>query len=152
MGGNILFYTLINVTMELLSVMLLLVLMIPILVKEQKSSRDNRFLLILFLQILCTLGDAAAWAFNGKPGLIYILLTKIGNFTTYMGGAVTYSVFLSYISFDKLSKEKTVKAHIIMIGGMYLLSFLLMVLMVLNLSNGIIYRIDQGNHYHWGEW
>lgn len=139
-------YTEINVTMELISSMVVAILLFSQVVKKKKTRLDILFLIMLSVHLICTLSDAVNWAFDGKQGAVFRMLTVSGNFLSYAVSAFAYPPFLYYV----MTTAKKVGRKLLYAAGA--ISVLMVMLSVLNLFNGMFYTIDHNNVFRWGKW
>lgn len=142
-------YTEINVAIDLLSSLVVVVLIFAQLGKKKRTRQDKLFLLMLIAHMICTLSDAVNWAFDLRAETIFRVLTLAGNFLSYFVSALAYTPFLLYIMVTATKKRKSDAK---MIRASCILSALMVLILLFNLWNGMLYTIDENNVYHWGEW
>lgn len=150
-GDFILPYTEINITIELFCSILLFILISSVIVKKQKIKSDYLFLALLVFTLLMVFGDMCAWICENRAGTCFHVMASFGGFLSYFGSPFTYIAFLGYIYAD-VTHKKLYGIEMTGIGLVYVLSFGVMAVIVLNLFNGMIYRIDENNIFLWGEW
>ncbi|MDD3369352.1 MAG: histidine kinase [Lachnospiraceae bacterium] len=142
----------INSTIEILTSALLVVLLISTIIqKREKTKLDRLFLLTLVLHTVNTLGDLAAWRFTYKPGMLALVMTGVGNFSTYFFGTIAYLAFLSYVYLDAVEEKKPVKWSILLVTLVAGMTLFNMGLTLYNYKSEILYTIDSENAFTWGE-
>ncbi|ULQ60454.1 histidine kinase [Brucepastera parasyntrophica] len=140
--------TAVNITMELGNSMIFIILIISLMGKKKRTTQEYLFLIGLALFIIATLSDAAAWAFDTKPGARWISVT--GNFLTFLTSPLAYAFFMAYLAFG-ISVKAKLKNNII-IRIVFFLCAISIFLTTINIFNGMFYSIDKNNVYYWGEW
>lgn len=144
-------YVEINITIELFCCILLLILISSVIVKKQKRKSDTAFLIFLILNFFVLCGDMCAWIFDDHAGMFPHMMSSVGNFLSYFCTPMAYIAFLGYIYAD-VTDKKPYGIEKVGIGLVCVLSFGNMMIIVLNLFNGMIYRLDENNVFIWGEW
>lgn len=137
-------YVEINVTIELFCCILLLILISSVIVKKQKGKSDYLFLAVLILNLLVITGDMTAWIFDNYSGMLPHMMSSVANFLSYFCTPLTYVAFLGYI-YAGVTHEKPYGIETAGIALVCVLCFVLMAVIVLNLFNGMIYRLDENN-------
>ncbi|MDL2248805.1 histidine kinase [Tyzzerella sp. OttesenSCG-928-J15] len=158
----------INITMEIMCVIVIGVIWVSLSGKWQKTKQDKAFLWMLISYIITTLGDIVAWGFDGWSGPFFRILVIGGNFITYFVGALHYILFMNYIVTSASIKANTgqcppkskkaanhlawslPKVEINM--GVKVLTVVLIFMAVASLFNGMLYRVDENNVYYIGSW
>lgn len=146
-------YRFVNIAMELVSAMVLIVLIISLLQKQKRTRQDRLFLFSLACHTVATLTDAMAWGFNKIPGTAYLLLTHAGNFLSYITGSLGHFFFMAYIILKVTARTKLPKElsrRLLWLTGA--MSLIIFGLAIANIFNGMLYTIDENNHFRWGDW
>lgn len=150
--GDMCLYMAINITMELMCCLVLSVIIFSVLRKGNKTRQDTLFLWTLIFNTLAIFADVLAWSFNKMPGGFYRFLTQAGNFLSFSAGSFGHLCFMAYIIIAASHKTGSPSpggrgflwAQGIIAGTTF-------ALLAVNLSSGMLYSIDEGNRFHWGE-
>lgn len=141
----------INSTIEIFSIVLLLVMLLATAMKKrEKNKMDRLYMLLLFLHSVNTLGDLAAWRFTYKPGTLALILTTVGNFSTYFFGAMTCLVFFSYVYLDATGGKRPTRWSIPTAAAIVAGTLFNMGLTLYNFKSGVLYTINDSNEFTWG--
>lgn len=138
----------INSTLELFSLALLLLAAVSVLLKKRGNRQDRLLLAVLFLHLVNTVGDLAAWRLTSIPSAIHF--TIAGNFLTYFFAPMAYTglfllVYQSITSLNSFGKKEL--PFMILMGAACIFS---MSLIFVNQFTGILFSIDSQNNFTWG--
>lgn len=110
---------------------------------------DNMCMLICFCNLAMLLGDIPNWLCEGYARPWYPAVLHIGIFIQFLGGILVMPAYTFYIKVHLASRvqvSRKIIRTVLAIGGTGV------ILLVVNLFNGMFYYIDSNNVYHRGEW
>ena len=143
-------YIAINVTLDVFSIVLLLILILYLqLAADRKNALNRSFTLVCFSNIAMLAGDIPAWLCQGVTTSWYPAAVWLGCLVQYAGGVATPLAYTLYVLAYLSPKVKVSRKPLAAIGALGVLGS---VFVVANLWNGMYYTIDAQNFYHRGDW
>lgn len=137
----------INITINLYSMILLLVLCVQAVKSfDMDSLRDRLFISVLYITIFMLIFDIMS-RFDGHPDTIYPVLNALGNFTIFLMFPVLPSLWLVYVHFQIFHEEAKVRRLLSLLGAGCIINAFLV---IGSQFHGWLYYIDPNNIYHRG--
>ena len=112
---------------------------------ELKQKKVTKILMIVCIARL--ISDAISWAFDGVPGLLWGIITRISNYITFVSNdlvSLVFSIFLWNLIRDEDEKPG------ILLRAYWILEAVVVGVLTLNQHFGWFYSIDSDNVYSRG--
>jgi len=120
---------------------------------RRKASRidpDSRlYRAMLIATAFMLLVDSISWFFDGKPGNLSRDAVLIANSLYYIGHTIPVALFILYSDFQIFKDERRFSKLVLPLA---LIEVAVAILAVLSPFNGILFTVDEANHYVRGAW
>jgi len=136
-----------NITLNIYSIFILIVLMIYSMKQLDKHSLQNRIYIWILLSSFVLLIVDTMGRFDGNPSSIYPLLNHSGNFLLFLISPVVPSLWVMYVYVEIFHEAKSIKHIKVVLFSIFLINT---VLLFVSQFNHIFYFIDAENIYHRG--
>lgn len=139
----------INSSIGIFTLAILAVLIVAVALGDDTRRSRMAFAAVLTLHAVNTFGGLLAQRFTGLDDTFSIMMTYIGNYGTYMVGPVAVTGFI-LLACANLPTDLSPKARRTTTGLIVTPGVLNMLLIILNLWTGWVFRIGEGNAFAWG--
>lgn len=136
----------VNIILELFSIMISVILLICLLLSVDRKTRLNRlFVCMISLNILILLSDAATWYFTGFLGPYNQMIILAGNFCVYALAYIILAVFTDYLV-TYISEHAKISRKIVYIVD--IICIVAISLVIISQFNDLYYSLDDNGQYY----
>ncbi|QQO10153.1 sensor histidine kinase [Breznakiella homolactica] len=140
----------INISLEIFSSILSLIIIVCLSISENRNTRLNRlFIIMLAFNIGVLLSDAVTWILDSNTQWYSYYLIRIANFCVYSFGYIILAFFNDYLITYLAGKTKISRIPVYVISGLCAAAVLLV---FISQFNHMYYYFDENNVYHRSEW
>ena len=118
--------------------------------KASRIDSDSRlYRAMLIATAFMLIVDSISWLFDGKPGALGRDAILVANSLYYVGHTIPIALFILYSDFQIFKDERRFSK---LVPSLALIEAAVAVLAVISPFSGILFTVDEANHYVRGPW